>query len=38
VRIDEVEKRGPSNIRAVPDTDGKVSSLPPSVYTPRKRD
>jgi hypothetical protein len=37
VRIDEVEKRGPSTIHPVTDT-GKVTPLPTPIYTPAKRD
>ena len=38
VRIDEVEKRGPSSIRAVADGEGKVTPLPTSIYTPVKKE
>lgn len=38
VRIDEVEKRGPSKIHSVPDGSGKVTPLPTMIYTPVKRD
>ena len=37
MRIDEVEKRGPSSIHPVADT-GKVTPLPTPIYTPAKRD
>ena len=37
VRIDEVEKRGSSSIHPVADT-GKVTPLPPPIYTPAKKD
>jgi hypothetical protein len=38
VRIDEVEKRGTSKIHAVPESGGKVTTLPTPIYTPVKRD
>jgi hypothetical protein len=38
VRIDEVEKRGTSKIHALPESGGKVTSLPTPIYTPLKRD
>jgi hypothetical protein len=34
LRIDEVERRGASTIRSV--DDGKVTALPPPIYTPVK--
>ena len=38
VRIDEVEKRGSSKIRSVPESSDKVTSLPTPIYTPTKTD
>lgn len=38
VRIDEVEKRGPSKMHAVPESSGKVTPLPTPIYTPTKTD
>jgi hypothetical protein len=38
VRIDEVEKRGTANIRAVSEKGGKVTPISSPIYTPSKRD
>jgi hypothetical protein len=37
IRIDEVEQRGTSSVRAVSDA-GKVTPLPTPIYTPTKRE
>jgi hypothetical protein len=38
LRIDEVEKRGNSTIRAVGEKGDKVTPLPTPIYTPSKRE
>ncbi len=38
IRIDEVEKRGSSTIRVVPESSDKVTPLPTPIYTPTKPD
>jgi hypothetical protein len=38
LRIDEVEKRGPSRIHAAADAGGKVTALPAPIYTPARKD
>jgi hypothetical protein len=38
VRVDEVEKRGSSKILPMPDSGGKVTSIPTPIYAPVKKD
>ena len=38
VRVDEVEKKGPSKIHQVTDSEGKVTKLPTPIYAPTKTD
>ena len=38
VRIDEVEKRGPSKIHPISEAAAKVTPLPTAIYTPIKKD
>lgn len=38
LRIDEVEKRGPSRIHPAAEGGGKVTPLPTPIYTPARKD
>ena len=38
VRVDEVEKRGSSKILPMPESGGKVTSIPTPIYAPVKKD